>query len=73
MDTKEILNSLKPVIDTFFAVIGVTVLALLFSIARDWFKVSNELDWIAALIFFFGIRIGNRLDLLRREKESNPS
>jgi hypothetical protein len=65
MDTKSIAYILKPAIDVIFAIVGVTVLALTFSITKEWFKVGNELDWIAALIFFFGLRIGNRLDLLR--------
>jgi hypothetical protein len=51
-------------VDIVVAAVGVIFLALIFSHAREWFKVSNELDWIAALIFFFGIRIGNRLEPL---------
>ena len=61
----------RPIIDLVFAVIGVVVLALTFSITRDWFKVSNEMDWIAALIFFFGMRIGNRLDLIKESRPGN--
>jgi hypothetical protein len=62
---------LRPIIDIVFAAVGVILLALSFSITKDWFKVTNELDWIAALIFFFGIRIGNRLDLLKEPKAEN--
>lgn len=69
MDNKrELLFLLKPILDIVFAIVGVIVLALIFSVAREWFRVTNELDWIAALIFFFGLRIGNRLDLLRQPK-----
>ncbi len=54
------------VFDAITAVIGVIVLALVFSFTKAWFRVDSELDWVAALIFFFGLRIGNRLDLIER-------
>jgi hypothetical protein len=68
MNTKIILYLIKPAIDVVFTTVGVVFLALILSITKEWFKVGNELDWIAALIFFFGLRIGNRLDLLREPK-----